>query len=1221
MKLERVDISGFKSFGDKAELTFHEGVTAVVGPNGCGKSNIADAIGWVLGEQSAKSLRGQKMEDLIFNGSESRPPLSLAEVNLRVSNVIVPGRSQNGDKSSAPKGEVLVTRRLNRAGDSEYLLDGVVSRLRDVQELFMGTGVGSKAYAIIEQGKIGLILSSKPTDRRVIIEEAAGITKYKSRRRSAELKLTAAQQNLFRVNDIVYEITRQMNSLKRQAGKARRYRRLRDAMDRLEKVFSVKRAEQQERTLRHVRARLEAVSDEELRRSTSLTTVEGHLERTRLRQAELEVELTDARESLHQLELTIERLDQTIEGDQQQLVELDSRRGQLETEMKELVARRAPVMEHLESRQREEAELAGELEGRAQQTQKQQALLKDANLSLLKLESSIEERRSEIVHGISKIAALHNFLQGVLANGDKVSAALLKLSEEIRQAEAERGRVESSVAKGRSELANQKQNAETLLRERKELDAKAESVRRRLEAIDERVSSDKDELSGLAARLASLSELVSARAHFASGARLLLEKGNAHGVHTKGSIADAIEVEERFERAAEAFFDTALQRVRVESEDDVRKARDLLQEDDEATRSELLVESLSTPSHVQPQDLPKLPTLPTLPTLKDTLERLRSHGISGLIGLLGDHIRWTSEPLTSALPNAIVVENLDVALRCYRDEQASYVTLDGEVVSPRGVVGLGPGGASEGLLRTRREIRELEGTVSTKRERLETSTEEHGSLQEELDRLSARLEQVRDQQHALDKMLVGLEHRSEQLDEESERLRRKHDVLTSERSRSELEKGSLAAKRTEMETTLEAEEGQKNDAEADLEAMRKELVNRRTGVEELQVKAAEEASRLAALKERRDAIRVDVERLKEGVEELGTRLEGHVKEQQGLTDRKASLRDEIARAEDELKASVVSRAAKETLTRALADSVTELRDRVDVTENALKARRKELEDVRERRSAEEVVLAKEENDFRHLKEGFETSHDMTLEEAASILNPVELLRDDAETRDELDDLKEKIDAIGPVNPMADDEYRELETRHEFVTKQRQDLLDSIKSTETAIGRIDRTSRQRFKEAFDAINVEFAVTFRQLFGGGSAGLRLVDEQDALESGIDIIAQPPGKKLQNVMLLSGGEKAMTAIALLFAIFRYRPSPFCLLDEVDAPLDDANVGRFLAMVRELRETTQFIVITHHRKTMEMADHLFGITMEEPGVSKLVSVNFGEPEPLATETVASPS
>jgi chromosome segregation protein len=803
----------------------------------------------------------------------------------------------------------------------------------------------------------------------------------------------------------------------------------------------------------------------------------------------------------------------------------------------------------------------------------------------------------------------------VLANADKVSAELLKLSEEVRETESERGRVDGSVAAVKSELDKQNGNAERLLGERKELDEKAEAARQRLEAIDERVSSDKDEFTGLTARLASLSELVAARAHFASGARLLLEKGSAHGVHTKGSIADAIEVEERFERAAEAFFDTALQRVRVESEDDVRAACDLLNEDDEATRSELLVESLATSSHAQSLDLPKLPTL------RDTFERLRSDGISGLIGLLGDHIRWTSEPLTSALPNAIVVENLEVALRCYRDEQASYVTLAGEVVSPRGVVGLGPGGASEGLLQTRREIRELEATVSVKKARLETSTGERVSLQEELDSLGLRLEQMRDQQHALDKTLVGLEHRRDQLAEESARLHRKHDVLTSESSRSESEKGSLAAKRTEMETTLEAEERQKTDAETDLEAMRGELANRRAGVEELQVKVAGEASRLAALEERRDAMRVDVERLKEGVAELGTRLEASVSEQQGLTNRKASLKDEIAGAEDELKTSVASRAAKETLTRVLAHSVNQLRDRVDVTENALKARRKELEDVREKRSAEEVVLAKEENDFRHLKEGFEASHDMTLEEAASILNPVELLRDDTETRDELEDLKEKIDAIGPVNPMADEEYRELETRHEFVTKQRQDLLDSIESTETAIGRIDRTSRQRFKEAFDAINQEFAVTFRQLFGGGSAGLRLVDEQDVLESGIEIIAQPPGKRLQNVLLLSGGEKAMTAIALLFAIFRYRPSPFCLLDEVDAPLDDANVGRFLAMVRELRETTQFIVITHHRKTMEMADHLFGITMEEPGVSKLVSVDFGEPEPVATEAVASPS
>lgn len=344
MKLERVDITGFKSFGEKAELTFHEGVTAVVGPNGCGKSNIADAIGWVLGEQSAKSLRGQKMEDLIFNGSESRSPLSLAEVNLRVSNVVIPNQPRSETNGHDAKGEVLVTRRLNRTGVSEYLLDGVVSRLRDVQDLFMGTGVGSKAYAIIEQGKIGLVLSGKPTDRRAIIEEAAGITKYKARRRQAELKLGAAQQNLMRVNDIVYEITRQMSSLKRQAGKARRYRRFREEMERLEKAFAVKRSEQQEKTLHQLRSRLSAVSGEELRRQTSLQTADRYLETTRQRQNELETSLTEARESQHQLELTIERLEQQVARDEQQLVELGKRREQLEKERQELEARRGSTL-------------------------------------------------------------------------------------------------------------------------------------------------------------------------------------------------------------------------------------------------------------------------------------------------------------------------------------------------------------------------------------------------------------------------------------------------------------------------------------------------------------------------------------------------------------------------------------------------------------------------------------------------------------------------------------------------------------------------------------------------------------------------------------------------------------------------------------------------------------------------------------------------------------
>jgi len=1208
MKLERLDISGFKSFGDRVELRFHEGVTAIVGPNGCGKSNIADAIGWVLGEQSAKSLRGQKMEDVIFNGSQVRPPLSLAEVSLHVSHIHFPaGEDDEGPGRDVPRksarGEVVVTRRLDRSGGSEYLIDGVSSRLRDVQELFMGTGVGTTAYAIIEQGKIGLILSSKPTDRRTLIEEAAGITKYKSRRRAAELKLQAAQQNLFRVNDIVYEITRQMNSLKRQAGKARRYRRLSEALTRLEKVIAVKKGRLLESRLAEIRAQLAQISDEELRRLTSLATTETFLERSRLLEAEKERALADTRETLHQLELAIERLDQGIERDRGQITELDQRRTELAIEANELEARHGPVLARLDARETEEAELARELGSREADSEAHQGRLKQASTSLLSLESSIEDRRSEIVHRISKIAALNNFLQGVLANAEKVSAELFKLEAEVSEVDSERARLEKSSAEGRRGLETERAKRERLTAERQKLEAELEERRAELEAIDIELSRGKDELSGLQARWSTLEELVAARAHFGSGARLLLTKGQEKGVGLLGSVADAIDVEPGLERAAEAFLGSALQRVRVQNESDVERALELLASEQEAGRSELLVESLSKPAKED---------------LGSVLAELEARGMEGLVGLLSDGLRYTSDPPAAGLPDAIVVKSLAHAIRCYQEIPAAYVSLSGEVVAPPGVVALGPGGASAGLLATRREIRELEEGVSAAKTRFEECAERRRSLQAELasgDRQSASL---RDELHALEKTLVSLEHRASQLDEDFARASRKREVLESERSRAASERSGLGAKRTEMEAALESEERSKAEAESALGSLRGEMTARREAVESLQLKAAEEQSRLAALRERRDAVRLDVERLREGVAELSARVEAAKREALGLAERESSLKEAIERAGRELEGSIAARSERVETGRSLEARVSILKRRIEITNSALKARRRELETVRERRSSEDVVLAREESDREHLRRSFEGAHGISLSQAASLLSPDELARGEDETQAELAEIKEKLDAIGPVNPMADEEYRELETRHEFVTRQRQDLLDSISQTETAIGRIDRSSRQRFKEAFEAINREFQVTFRQLFGGGGAGLRLMDEEDVLESGIDIIAQPPGKKLQNVLLLSGGEKAMTAIALLFAIFRYRPSPFCLLDEVDAPLDDANIGRFLTMLRELRDTTQFIIITHSRKTMEMADQLYGVTMEEPGISKLVSVSLVENRASAVEAVA---
>ncbi len=1202
MRLDRVDIVGFKSFGERTELSFHEGVTAIVGPNGCGKSNISDAIGWALGEQSAKSLRGQRMEDLIFNGSESRPPVGFAEVNLRLSNI-------NGNGSGGVR-EAVVTRRLYRSGDSEYLLDGSPCRLRDILELFMNTGMGNKAYSIIEQGQIGLILSSKPSDRRAMIEEAAGITKYKVRRRSAELKLQAAQQNLLRVNDIVYEVGRQMNSLKRQAGKARRYKRLRASMSQLEQITAVKKSREFERKLGHLRQELKTVADEELRRSTSLVTAENYLERLRLEQAEQESSLEDTREKLHRLEIGIERLDSQIALDRQQLKDVDSRQSQLEQELEDLETRLGPAARQLELRRNDGKSAAGnltELEANATRTQEK---LSRATASLAETEQEIEEGRAEFVHRISKIATLNNFLQGVLANVEKVSSEALKLREEMRELSTERQRLEREKQELAKEHEERRATAATLASERETTEREVTDLRRDLAQVDQEVVRGREETSSLSGRLASLEELVTSRTHFGAGARRLLTAGPDLpdlNVRLGGVIADSVEVDPKFERAAESFCGESLQRILVENEEDALAAQRWLEKED-AGRCDFLIESLMS-------------TMSTTKTsqIRDALENLRLKEVDGVVGLLSDAVHWTngkSELLRRALPDAIVVDGVEAALRAFRLESGvPYVSLvRGEVLTPPGVLRAGPGGPSEGLLSSRREIRELREKLSQNATELGRQEARKEEIQKELGAREDRLASVSEEQHSLEKVLVGLDHRARQLEEEWTRVERKTEVLSSELARADSEKSNLGDKRVEMEGSLASEEEAKNQIESRLEQARSGLIERRTEVERLQSQAAEEATTVAALRERVQAVRVDVERLQEGVSELGARMEAGRKEQLGLGERLSKVKGELANAETELTQSLAQRDSLRESFTGLEEAAGRLRDRIESTAGALKLRRKELEETREKRSAEEIALTRAESEMSHLRQSFRESHEITLEDAAQLLSPGELSKDDEGLAEELSELKRKLDSIGPVNPMADEEYLELETRNEFLISQRKDLLDSIGSTEKAIQRIDSTSRQKFLEALERINHHFAGTFKQLFGGGRAGLRLIDENDVLESGIDIIAQPPGKKLQNVLLLSGGEKAMTAIAIMFAIFRYKPSPFCLLDEVDAPLDEANVGRFLSMLAELRRTTQFIVITHNLRTMEHADQMYGVTMEEPGISKLVSVKLEEGAPVAT-------
>ena len=960
LKLERVDIFGFKSFAERTELSFHEGVTAIVGPNGCGKSNISDAIGWVLGEQSAKSLRGKKMEDFIFTGSDSRPPVGVAEVNLRLSQV-------NGDPTGAMR-QVIVTRRLYRSGESEYLMDGSPCRLRDVHEVFMDTGVGTKAYSIIEQGKIGLILSGKPTDRRAIIEEAAGITKYKARRRSAELKLQAAQQNLLRVNDIVYEVERQMNSLKRQAGKARRYHRLRDGIIHLEKIAAVKKSAEIESLLLRRRAKLGTLSDEDLRRSTSLSIAENHLERLRLEQAESESELASHRDQLHQTEINIERLENQIESYRQQLADLDERRRQLTTDLSELENRYDPSSKQLALRLEDEKTVEENLTLSENKASTRQQELSRASLTLAEAEREIEESRGELVHRISKIAALRNFLQGVVTQSEKVTSEILKLDEEVRELRADRGRLDLQKRDLEDKLTQKREQARVLVRERERLEAETQDKATELGRIEPEMARRREEVSELNGRVESLEELVAARAHFEAGARHLLTSVGVNGLPHLVSVADSVDVDSRFERAAEHFLGDWLQRIVVADEHDALVAKAVLQEDD-AGRCEFLIESMAKTAH---RAIPS-----------QIVEDLSRQGLGGVVGLLSDAVRWTngkSELLNRVLPDAVVMEDLPRAIEAFRlATEVSFVTLAGDVIRPPGILCAGPGGPSEGLLSTRREIRELHETLDRATVELEELGVRRHQVLAELDALKLKLSEIVENQHTLDKEMVGLDHQSHQLDEGLERAGRKAQVLSSERERSESERGSLSAKRVEMEQSLLVEEEAKEGTENRLNELRSLLSDRRIQVEELQGRAAEEASQVAALRERAHAVKLDVERLREGVGELESRIAASRQEKIDLVQKESQIRRELVQAEANVKESLLARDHQREGSLRLDRAVTSFRARSEETEGALKQRRRELESVRERRSSEEVALAREQSEMDHLLSSFTATHGISVE--------------------------------------------------------------------------------------------------------------------------------------------------------------------------------------------------------------------------------------------------
>jgi chromosome segregation protein len=1242
MRLQKLQISGFKSFSDRSELAFDRGVTAIVGPNGCGKSNVADAIVWVLGEQSAKSLRGDQMQDVIFNGSEARKPTGAAEVRLMLSGVtsVSGGTKPAADETDREEIDlpivrnVEVTRRLYRSGESEYLINGEQVRLRDVHELLMDTGLGAKAYAIIEQGKIGQILSSRPTDRRQLIEEAAGVTKYKARRRAAELKLEAAQQNLTRIDDIIFEIEKQRAALKRQAAKARRYRRLRDELRRWEKVLFARKYRVLGEAIEAARAALAARRTDETAAAARLAAAEEDLARTRIELARAESRAGTLREAAHARELEIDRRQNQITFNQQQLEGLEQRSTEIAEEVNALEARREPARQALAERREASSRAAVDRDGAAAVLATENQAYAAAYRGLEALEHEVEERRQEVYAAISAITALQHAIESALAAQQRVADEIARLDGERADVDRESARLHEEEASARSQLAAAQSALERTRAEGESRQAELAEAREAHEQRRQDTRAREQELASVEARLKSLEEIEQGRAQYGEAARFILNE--AAGFDQAGSVADYLEVEPGYEPAVEAFLGDLLQHVVVSGHAVAERGLTLVREHN-AGRCGFLVTGVEA-RPLEPMAAPPAEGLTPL---------------ASVVRVAGP----VAPAIERAMGHAWLATSFDRAAGAAPASDVPVVTLAGDVFRAGHLVSGGGREETRGILSTKREIKDLRERAVEVRGQLHRLAGEMADVEQTIDRLTAAIAALTADAHSHEKAMVAFEALLAKTGENLDRLARKGEVLATESAKAEEQRRSLEAREAEAREAAARREGERQAAEERFGLAQRQLQEARESVEIIGRRAADARAAHAALVERATAILAEVSREEEALADLEARVAARQEEGRVNQERRQQLRQAIedGRHQLDVDAQEFERARAEV--RQADEVLSGLHQGADGQEGSIREARREVDELRAILGDLDVARATAESDLAHLAatcvDAVQASLDEVLAEVeqaerdgqpapgvamteepeeeageeegeaepaaagavtaeAEPLPPLVAVAEAAAKaealtpEDSIASLKAKIDKLGPVNMMAIEQFDELEQRHSFLTVQRKDLRDSIGATGEAIKRIDETSKERFREAFAIINQNFQETFAVLFNGGRAGLTLLDETDVLESGIEIVAQPPGKRLQSVQLLSGGEKALTAIALMFGIFRYKPSPFCVLDEIDAPLDDANIGRFVEILKQMQEQTQFIIITHSRKTMEIADRLYGVTMEEPGVSKLISVKL---------------
>ncbi len=1271
MHLKELTLLGFKSFAEKTTLRFQPGVTCIVGPNGCGKSNVSDSVRWVLGEQSAKALRGGEMADIIFSGTDSRKALGMAEVSLTITDItekITPVPGVNFDFN-----EVTVTRRVFRDGQSQYFINKVPCRLKDIQQVFWDTGIGRGAYSMMEQGKIDLVISSKPEDRRAIFEEAAGITKFKAQKKEALRKLEYVEANLVRVTDIIREVKRQIGSLQRQAGKAKRYKELHEQLKRLDCQLA--------------RHKYDLLKEDVQKLTDSAAELESQAQKTSIAVENEENALSQLRRELDALDRKISQTQQRefetknqAERAQARIESNTTRIGEYETLTQRHTQDIADAERKIVEQEKQLAEVTAQLESfNATLTsaenflKEQQDALKIATENLRTSEAAHRDQQNAAIDLQRRISGLHNELAALESQTKKESlmfeqrtAERATLNNQLTRAVAKREEFQKKLVTERSQLESSRQSIQTL-------EQNLGNAAGKEAALTEKLSSKQNQLAAQRSRLQLLEQLRSQ--HEAEQENLINELRAAASGSTRASrvvsvasteasvpdfaaeVTDEASVTAREARAlpdTDAILASLSQVITVESDFTVaveaalgNHLQAILVRDAEAAKAiRASLNGSSKAISLAPLDLQGGTSFQLVPS---------ENGQAGSLPYPKGTLCWATnvvrvseeyQPLLHRLLDGVALAvNLQTALDVHRATNGvcDIATLDGEFVSRRGIISFGiHTNGSASLPIPQAQITELTDAIAK-------LTAETQSVQSELAQATAarelaerKLEQTETHLHALEVALATRDGEFAALENEWRETKDKIETVRWELQRLGEAGGEEKTRRDEIQAQLVAAEQEDQQAKFKLTEVGKNVDEVRAVREDASQKVTDAKVALASQQQKRDTLLAQQAPVATRVRELRELIEAR---QQDITDFGTKIQQLTADIEQAKQAIVESQQQAELIqieVGTLEHSREQQALKIETQDNALKQKRKVQSEFQQKRNELELQLERKRMEVQNLSERIVRQYQVHIEQVRSEnitvtiadtgqpqkteITPTEmaaagLAPDWNAIEVQVAEMQARIDGMGPVNVEAITEYDELEQRHKFLTEQHDDLTKSQQQLLQLISKINTETRKMFIETFEKVRDNFQNVFTELFGGGKANLILADENDPLECGIEIVAKPPGKQLQSISLLSGGERAMTAVALLFSIYMVKPSPFCLLDEIDAPLDESNINRFVKMLQRFTNQSQFVIISHNKRTIAMADAIYGVTMEEHGVSKIVSVKFTkktQPQPVAVGATA---